>query len=450
MPKLFRPYYRDQATGERRQLKKYYAKVRDADGVVRKVPLSANKATAEAMVRRLLDAVERKRAGLGDPFEGHKLRPLGEHLADWEAALRSRQAGEKHVRQMVELARRVFDGCLFLTAADLRASAVTGFLARLRQGSPASALDAEKAHYTKAELASLLGVMPSAVTPLVKRHRLGALGNGKARRFPRATALALLQLRGAGLSQRTIGRHVTAVKAFAGWLVKDRRLAANPFTDLELGNPESDRRKEFAPLTVDEIRSLIAAARQSGDTARGLTGPDRAVLYAVAVTTALRPGELSTLTPSDFLLDAAVPHVRLGGDRTKNGKPAEQALPPDLAAALGAYLGGRDRAAAVWPGGVVREGRGPDPHRPLGRRHSLREVWAGRQDLDRELLQSAALGGSPGRAGWRDAPGGHDPDASLGPQAHDADLRAVEPESPRPDGRQDAVGTLEVRGADRL
>ena len=31
MPKLFRPYYRDRATGERRQLKKYYAKVRDAD-----------------------------------------------------------------------------------------------------------------------------------------------------------------------------------------------------------------------------------------------------------------------------------------------------------------------------------------------------------------------------------------------------------------------------------
>ncbi len=60
MPKLFRPHYRDKATGERRQLKKYYAKVRDADGVVRKVPLSANKAAAEAMARRLLDAVERK------------------------------------------------------------------------------------------------------------------------------------------------------------------------------------------------------------------------------------------------------------------------------------------------------------------------------------------------------------------------------------------------------
>ena len=350
MPKLFRPYYRDQATGERRQLKKYYAKVRDADGVVRKVPLSANKAAAEAMVRRLLDAVERKRAGLGDPFEGHKLRPLCEHLADWEAALRVTGVSDKHLRETVRLVRRVVVEGGLIRLEDLRAGPVQAYLRGLQADGPPRDLDPAKLEYTRVELASLLGVKPSAVPPLVRSHRLEASGNGRARRYPKSTAAALLGGRGQGMSVRSVNMHLAATKQFAGWLVKGHRLAENPFADVSFGDPERDRRLEFAVLDLDEIRLLIATAHASPEAVRGLTGRDRAMLYLAAVTTALRPVELSRLRRGDFLLTGAAPRVSLDGGRTKNGKDCEQALPAAVAEELEAYLGDRQPGDTVWAG----------------------------------------------------------------------------------------------------
>ena len=153
-----------------------------------------------------------------------------------------------------------------------------------------------------------------------------------------------------GLGIRSINQHVTAIKSFFNWMVRDRRLLANPLVGLEMGNPENDRRLEFATLTIDEIRSLIATARSSAKRFRDFTGTDRAMLYAVAVTTAFRPQELAQLTPTDFTLEGPNPFVRLSGSKTKNAKLAEQALTLDLATAMRDYLTNRPATEPVWPG----------------------------------------------------------------------------------------------------
>ncbi len=350
MASLFRPWFRDKATGERRRYAKWYAKLRGADGVVRKVPLSTNKTAAGQMLAALVRKVENEKAGIADPFDAHRRTPLSSHLDDWAAGLTAGGATPKHVAQTVQAARRVIDGCGFVFHADVSASPVQRYLAALRRPGPALTPDRDKASYTKAELAALLGIKACGIPSLVKRHKLGAAGNGRARRYPRETAEALAGLRGAGMSVKSANMHLAAVKQFAGWLVRDRRAADNPLAHLAGGNPESDRRREFPTLTADELRRLIAAARGNLATYRGLTGPDRAVVYTLAVYTALRPGELASLTPADFVLDAAVPFVRLDGGRTKNGRAAEQAIPAAAAAELRAYLPTRPAAGPVWPG----------------------------------------------------------------------------------------------------
>src|SRR4051794_11226146 len=91
MASLFRPTYThtDKLTGKKasRKAKKWYGQYVDAAGVLRRVPLSANKTAAQQLLNDLVRRAELGKAGLGDPFEEHRRRPLTEHLADWERAL---------------------------------------------------------------------------------------------------------------------------------------------------------------------------------------------------------------------------------------------------------------------------------------------------------------------------------------------------------------------------
>src|SRR5262249_15953284 len=141
------------------------------------------------------------------------------------------------------------------------------------------ALDPEQESYTKTELARLLGITPSAITPLVRRHRLAASGNGKARRYPKATAEALRSLRTRGGRIKASNLYLDAIKQFVGWLVQDRRIPDNPLGHLCGGNVKLDRRHDRRALSEDELRAVIQAAQVSDREVRGLTGRDRAILY---------------------------------------------------------------------------------------------------------------------------------------------------------------------------
>src|SRR5262249_34038255 len=154
-------------------------------------------------------------------------RPLAEHLAEWEAELRTRPRGKrrrpptaKQVALKVGRARRVLEGCGFRLAGDVTLAAVQGFLQGLAADKPATALEPGREQVTLAEAARALGIRKASLAPLVARHGLAAVGQGKARRFPRATVEVLLAYRSRGVGHGTAGYYAREVKAFTRWLAR--------------------------------------------------------------------------------------------------------------------------------------------------------------------------------------------------------------------------------------
>jgi integrase len=338
------------AVKKKRKAKKWYGSYTDANGEPQRPPLSANKTVAQQMLNALVRKAELGKVGIVDPFEEHRKRPLAEHLTEWEASLLAGGATPKHVKQTVACARRVLDACGFVFIADLSASRAQQYLAGLRERRELLPLDPQKAAYTKAELTAALKIKPAALTVLIRRHRLAASGEGKARRYPRATAEALHSLRSRGRSIKTSNLYLDAIKHFAAWLVRDRRTADNPLAHLAGGNVKLDRRHDRRALPLVELRTVFKAAAESTRVFRGLSGPDRAILYAVAAASGFRAEELATLRPGAFDLDAEPPTVTLGAEDTKNGKTAVQPLPADVVKALRRYLAGRPADQPLWPG----------------------------------------------------------------------------------------------------
>jgi integrase len=318
----------------------------------KRVPLAADKTAAQQMLADLVRKGERGEAGLEDKVTRAQQVELLRHLDDFEASLRAGEATEKHVGQKVRGCRRVIEGCGFVTLADVSAFKVQQFLADVRaRGKDLPALDPAKEEYTLADLVALLGVERTTVGSLLRRHRLGATGNGKARRYPPETAAALRERATTGKGIQTVNHLLGYFKAFCRWLVDEERLTRNPLAKLKPGNVQLDRRHDRRKLVVDELVRLLEAAKASEASFRGMAGADRHVLYLTAAGTGFRAGELASLTPGSFDLDATPPVVKLAARKGKNRKPVVHPLPGPLALVLRDYLVGRPGKALLWPGG---------------------------------------------------------------------------------------------------
>jgi integrase len=351
---------------------KWYGQYTDDAGVLRRVPLSTDKTVAGQMLNELVRKADLAKVGISNPYEKHRKRPLlcprcrglvetdngercdcpgGSHLADWEASLRASGATARHVRQTVANARHVLDSCGFVFMADLSAAAVQKHLAGLRQGRhPLPPLDPGKEWYTRPELAQALRMGPSAIPPLIRRHRLQAVGSGSTRRYPRATAEALYALRTRARGIRTSNGYLQAVKAFCNWLVRDRRMADNPLAHLQGGNEKLDRRHDRQTLSEGQLAAILRAAEGSAKVFRGLTGRDRRIVYLAAMTTGFRADEVASLMPESFCLEETPPCVVLPARATKNRKGATQPIPPEVAEEFRTYLAGRPAGKLLWPG----------------------------------------------------------------------------------------------------
>ncbi len=394
---------------------KWYGRV---PGERRPVPLSTNKATAERMLHKKINQAERVEIHGADPYEAHRKRPLREHLADFEAGLIAKGVTAKQAGQVASRARKVLDGCGFTCWPDVCGSRVEEFLASLRGTAPRPLppLAIDQQEYTKAELAAAIGRKPSAAVALVRQHRLAAIGNGKARRFPRETVEALRERLGRGRSVQTSNFYLQAVKQFCRWMVRDRRAGDNPLAHLEGGNVRADRRHDRRELEADELRRLLAAARASDRTFRRFTGADRFHLYATACATGFRALSLASLTPESFDLDADAPAVTLAARHVKNRRTKVQPLPADVAELLRDYLAGKPAGQPVWGGKCAANNEAADmlridldaagipyavegPDGPLfADFHALRHSYltlGGRAGIDLRTLQELAGHSTP-------------------------------------------------------
>jgi hypothetical protein len=92
---------------------------------------------AQSLPARKEREAARQIEGMVNPFEGHQNRLLALHLDDFEMFLRNAtnkrgcKNTECHVRLTVRRARRVMDGCRFLSIAEISADKVEAYITRL-------------------------------------------------------------------------------------------------------------------------------------------------------------------------------------------------------------------------------------------------------------------------------------------------------------------------------
>ena len=206
-------------------------------------------------------------------------KPLAVHLDDFRESLAARGNTIRHVDLVKSRARRVIDACRFTFWADIAPSKVETYLKHRRDGN---------------------GDKP-------------------------------------GISAQTSNFHLQAVKQFCRWMVADRRAIESPIAHLKALNTRTDRRHDRRALTVDELGRLLRAAA-GGPLRFGMTGPDRALLYRLAVETGLRRGEIASLTRFSFDLDGSEPTVTVAAAYSKHRREDVLPLRMELAEALRAHL----------------------------------------------------------------------------------------------------------------
>ncbi|MHC4403901.1 MAG: tyrosine-type recombinase/integrase [Planctomycetota bacterium] len=257
MASIFKPTYtkKDPETGERikRQLKKWYVKYRDADGVVQKVPGYTDKAATLQLAAQLERGAELGRIGIVDPYEKHRKRALQEHINEFEKYVRDKGNSPEHVRQTVDRVRAITRWCQFAFIDDISASQVEAFLAGLR---------------------------------------------------------------GLGRSIQTSNHYLAAMKEFCRWLVMDRRSGDSAIAHMQKQNVRPDRRHDRRALDSDEFNRLVESAMH-GPPIEAVSGADRAMLYILAAWTGYRRKEISSLTLRSFDLDGTPPTVRVQAGYSK-------------------------------------------------------------------------------------------------------------------------------------
>ena len=303
--RLFKTSYNDRR-GRKREASRWYVEFGDHLETTRRLPAFTSKSASDEMGKNLVRLVEYHWAtgGQTDPalqswlttleprtrrklvsvglIPGERVaacKPLTEHLDDWAQALRSRDNTEAHVLLAAGRVRRIVNGCKFQFPADIAAGRVQSFLHELRQ-----AKDDKP-----------------------------------------------------GISAQTFNFYLTAVKSFCRWLVKDRRASENPVAYLDGLNVKTDRRRDRRALAADELRKLLESTRGGPDRA-GMTGPERAMLYRLALETGLRQNELRSLTRASFDLTAAEPSVTVRAGYSKRRREDVLPLRPELADELRGFL----------------------------------------------------------------------------------------------------------------
>ncbi len=266
---------------------KWYFKYRDAQGRLRRAAGGRDRSATLALANEMERRVARERAGLVDPHEQQARRPIAEHVEDFLRHLEAKRDAPEHIANVRRHVSAVVEALGVRRIGDLSADRVADWLRQRREADGLSV----------------------------------GLSNGYAR----------------------------SLRAFGAWLVRARRAPVDPLAHIPILNARTDRRRVRRALTFEEFARLREAAKNGGPF-RGLHGPDRAMLYLVAVHTGLRRNELVSLTPRSFDLDGDPPTATVVAAYSKHRREDTIQIRPDLVDALRPWLAARSPFAPCWPG----------------------------------------------------------------------------------------------------
>lgn len=287
----------------RKRGKKYTAYWIGENGERKSRAAFADKGASQRLANDMESRALRVREGLDEPGEAARreaaAKPLAVHVDDYQANLLAKGDSPRHVAHIAGAIRRLI---------------------------------------TDAGIVAVSEIAPDRVQQ--------ALGRIKAQR-----------------SARTANHALSAVKSFARWLANANRIREVPRGLLAIRSysEKLDRKRVRRALTPDEVSRLLAAA-EGGPTIRlnrsdrplvEITGPERAILYRIALGTGFRAQEIRTLTPERFHLDGDAPSITVLACYSKRGKRSGrddvQPIRRDLAALLKPWLATRPAGKPVLP-----------------------------------------------------------------------------------------------------
>lgn len=274
----------------------WYIEYRDADDVLRRVKGFKDKTAT----RQLADQLEREAAlakiGIVDKYKEHRKRPLTEHVQEFKESLANKSNTDKHAELVYSRARRIMDGCGFVTWQDIAASKIEKYLAQLQKDK------------------------------IIETDRKDPVTKQPVKDVKR------------GISAQTYNFYVQAIQQFCRWMVQDGRAPESPIDHMKKINVRTDRRHDRRALEPNEIQALLAAT-VSSEVRYGMSGYDRALLYRLAVETGLRASELRSLRGSSF--DFTENTVTVQAAYSKNRQEATLPLKSETALLLKAVFAGK-------------------------------------------------------------------------------------------------------------
>ena len=156
--------------------------------------------------------------------------------------------------------------------------------------------------------------------------------------------------RESGLSIQSLNHYLTAARTFCNWLIRNGRLSKNPLAHLEkIIVTDKDRRRVRMASEDGELERLLAAT-MAGEEHHGLSGPERALLYRLAIETGFRWSECRSLVKASFNLGGNPPAVTVASGRAKNRKERTNPISRELAADLRAHMALFLPTAGAFPG----------------------------------------------------------------------------------------------------
>ncbi len=273
----------------------YYIRFVDHEGKRRTTRGCSDRGVTQAKAAKIETVVQQIRLGVASPSELDSLmgkkqtEGLEEYLAGFEKSLSRKDNTEKHVKLTMARVRLVVDGCGFAGLDDL---------------------DADKAE--------------AYVDAYCEEGDRGP---------------------------RTYNHYLQAIDAFGNWLAhpKRRLVEHNPFAGIPRRNTATDIRHKRRALTAEEMALVVKTARQSDYRVQCYDGETRARLYLLSYMTGLRKGEIASLTPRSFDLDAAQPTVTVEAAASKHRKKDVLPLHAELVAMVRQWIDGLADDEPLFP-----------------------------------------------------------------------------------------------------
>lgn len=144
----------------------------------------------------------------------------------------------------------------------------------------------------------------------------------------------LSDMRKDGIGQRTFNFYLKGARQFCRWMIKERRATASPIEHLSCIKQTEKRRKRRA-MGLDEQGRLLEVTA-AGEPHHNMTGPERSLVYKLAIQTGMRANEIRHLSKSSFNFAEATVTVQAG--YTKNKETAVIDLKRRTAAELEIFL----------------------------------------------------------------------------------------------------------------